>query len=369
VVAVSLKKKLLEDLDEPGLKSEPARPAWPWAGPEHVLIVVNERVPESIAVGEHYRRGRGVPAENVCRVQCSAEETISRAEFEADIRRPVWAYLVKTGLSRKIQFIVTTHGVPLRITADRHPPKGQHDYSSDQASVDSELCLLGRVHARCGPIPNRYLHREEPFDSQRFGMFLVTRLDAASSEVVMRMVDAGLAVEGSRSLSARGAAYFDLDPERNRRGARIDESILANRRYLALDKRLAGRIRVEETAREFDQPDEVKDVFLYLGWHSNRYLPEVFSWMPGAVGVHFHPLSARSLRDPQACWVAGALADGLAFTAGSVFDPSTQGVNAFDDLYRYLHMGYTWAESAYMCLRFVSWQNVVIGDPLYRPFR
>ena len=63
-----------------------------------------------------------------------------------------------------------------------------------------------------------------------------------------------------------------------------------------------------------------------------------------------------------------ALDDGLTATVGAVFPPGSAGVNAFENLYAYLHAGYTWAESAYMSTRFLSWQTVVVGDPLYRPF-
>jgi hypothetical protein len=67
--------------------------------------------------------------------------------------------------------------------------------------------------------------------------------------------------------------------------------------------------------------------------------------------------------------VAAALESHLTATIGSVSDPGPDGVPAVNGLFRRLKAGYTWAEVAYMAVPCLSWQTVVIGDPLYAPLK
>ena len=362
-------RKLLEDPKEQAL-GPTSRVAAPLrAKPEHVVIVVNWDSPDSVRVAEYYRMRRGIPRGNMCGVRCSLRESISRTEFEETIRKPVWRFLQDTGLGQRARFLVTTYGIPLTI---RHEPRVKRRYRNTDingASVDSELCVLARRHRQAGALPNLYLYRDEPFDARRFGTLLVTRLDGPAPQVVMALIDRALKAEQSQSFDSAGQACFDLDPTHNRGAALVDQAIESNYRYLARQSRLRGRLVIERTGQALARPDEAKDTFFYLGWSGNRYRPGVFRWRPGAVAVHVNSFSAKSVRQPGSCWVAGALADGLTCTIGAVEEPLSAGLNAIDHLYRYLHSGYTWAESAYMSIRFHSWQTVVIGDPLYRPFR
>ena len=63
------------------------------------------------------------------------------------------------------------------------------------------------------------------------------------------------------------------------------------------------------------------------------------------------------------------LTKGAAATIGNVYEPYLQ-LTAHLDLFsdRLLH-GFTFAESAYMSMPALSWMSVMVGDPLYRPYR
>ena len=89
---------------------------------------------------------------------------------------------------------------------------------------------------------------------------------------------------------------------------------------------------------------------------------------PGAVAVHIHSFSAASLRNPAAHWAAPLLVRGAAATMGNVYEPYldlTPHLDIFNDR---LLGGFTFAESAYMSLKVLSWMTTIVGDPLYRPF-
>src|SRR5690606_8059735 len=81
-----------------------------------------------------------------------------------------------------------------------------------------------------------------------------------------------------------------------------------------------------------------------------------------------HSFSAAQLRDASKNWSGPLLARGAAATLGNVYEPYLQMTHHFDLFQRRLMDGFTLAEAAYMSVPVLSWQNVVLGDPLYRPF-
>jgi hypothetical protein len=114
------------------------------------------------------------------------------------------------------------------------------------------------------------------------------------------------------------------------------------------------------------------DAAWYFGWYAEHVngplLAPDFRFRRGAVAVHLHSFSAAQLADPQRNWCAPLLARGAAATLGNVYEPFLQMTHELDTFLVRLLDGHTLVESAYMASRGLSWQSVVIGDPLYRPF-
>ena len=358
-------RKILYDRAEPpaSLATEPSL-----RGPEGVLVIVNDLSEDSRSIGEAYRKLRNIPGENICRVNSPTEETISRKVYQRQIRDRIWRYLREQNLSHRISFLVTTRGVPLRIAG--MGGAGQTANRREEASVDSELTLLAREHPHRGPLWNPYLHREEPFDSTRFGMYLVTRLDGPTFMSAVALTRRAVTIEAERSFGARGFARFDMNPQEGETAERFDEAILSNYRFLHRQGRMQGRVLPPERTRlPYFRPESGANTFFYLGWGARKYRTEVLSWVQGGVGVCLDPLTAPSLRDKSDSWLAAAIDDRITATIGSVYDPGPGDYLSVANLYRYLHEGFTWAESAYMCIPHLSWQMVVIGDPLYTPLR
>ncbi|MFC4996158.1 hypothetical protein [Rubritalea tangerina] len=63
------------------------------------------------------------------------------------------------------------------------------------------------------------------------------------------------------------------------------------------------------------------------------------------------------------------LAKGAAATVGNVYEPYLQMTHHFDLLHQRLPRRHTFIEAATMALPVLSWQNLTVGDPLYRPFK
>src|ERR1700729_209027 len=61
--------------------------------PDSVLIVVNQSSALSRKIGEYYAERRRVPAANICRLQATTDEEISRGDFDGQISHPIQNYL------------------------------------------------------------------------------------------------------------------------------------------------------------------------------------------------------------------------------------------------------------------------------------
>ena len=359
-------RKILYEPAEPEFSDE-VEPSL--RGPEGVLVVINDASEASRTIGKAYSRLRGIPDENVCLIVCPEDETVSRQVYQRQIRDRIWRHLREHKLSRKISFIVTTSGVPLRIASEVED-KDRPPNLRDEACVDSELTLLARNHPRNGRLLNSYLHRQEAFDSTRFGMYLVTRLDGPTILAAQKLARNAVAIEEERSYGSRGSAYFDMHPLETPDAIRLNAGIRKNYDLLRREQRLIGRVVLpEQTTMPYFRTNACANSFFYLGWGDAEYRKDVISWTQGAVGANLERLTAPSLRNTEGSWVAAAVEAGITGTVGNVYDAGADDHLSPANLYRYVHEGFTWAEAAYMCIPYLSWQTVVIGDPLYAPLK
>jgi uncharacterized protein (TIGR03790 family) len=196
---------------------------------DRVLILVNDRVPESVSVGQYYASKRNIPAANILHLKTPAAEQVSQEEYKDQIESPVRKFLDANGgaMRRKILYIVPTYGVPVRI--------GQ------QFAVDSMLVMMyaGNEDQKpplrnpySGPTGSRPPHFDEWSDgvaaANKFKMFVVCRLDGPSAEIAKGLVDKAILAETSLTLKS-GIAYFDSQGTRHpdEWQYKIDEEIKA----------------------------------------------------------------------------------------------------------------------------------------------
>jgi uncharacterized protein (TIGR03790 family) len=340
--------------------------------PENVLIVVNDNSALSREIGEYYARRRGIPATNVCRIRASTEETIARPDYDRQIAGPVAKCLKERNLVQSVLYIVTTAGVPLRI------PKISGDgMAADNASVDSELTLLypdirsNHPHSLPGSLPNPFFgKRDAKFSHPQFPIYLVTRLAAYDFDGVKGLID--------RSLQAanRGKFVIDLRSSGDPAG---DQSLLAAAALLPKDRTVLD----ESSKVIYDQTD----VIGYAAWGSNdpnrhrRFLG--FHWLPGAIMTEFVSTNARTFARPPdnwnlsdwgspKLWFAGSpqtmtadyILEGVTGASGHTDEPYFVMTPRPELLLPAYYHGRNLAESYYLSIRGLSWQNIVIGDPL-----
>jgi uncharacterized protein (TIGR03790 family) len=182
---------------------------------DRVLILVNDRVPDSVSVGQYYAAKRNIPAANILHLKTAATEGISQDEFKDQIENPLRKFLDANGgaMRRKILYIVPTYGVPVAI--------GQ------QFAVDSVLVMMYAGHEdQKPPLRNPYSaptgsrppHFAEWSDgvaaANNFKMFVVTRLDGPSAAIAKGLVDKAILAESSLTTKS-GIAYFDSQGTRH----------------------------------------------------------------------------------------------------------------------------------------------------------
>lgn len=340
--------------------------------PENVLVVVNQSSNVSRRIGEYYIHRRQVPLANLCTIKTTAAEEISREIYTNEIERPVARYLKSKQLAEKILYIATTLGVPLKI-------KGTGEgLETEAASVDSELTLLysklkGASVKLAGPVPNPfYRHLKARFQHRLFPVYLVTRLAGYDFSDVSAMID--------RSLQARNRGKFVFDLRANEDGGGNQWLREAAR---ALPK---GRVVLDETSRVLYNQ---RDVIGYAAWGSNdpdrkqRMLG--FKWLPGAIATEFVSTDGRTFARPPDSWnittwadrahlfagspqtlTADYIHEGAAGCSGHVYEPYLAATPHPQYLFPAYFNGRNLAESYYLSIPVLSWQNIVLGDPLCR---
>jgi uncharacterized protein (TIGR03790 family) len=372
-------------------QSEKPRPSREAAA---TLVLFNTRDPESRALAEFYAERRYIPYEQLIGLDCPADEEITRAQYTDTIETPLknlfdrkgW-WEVRKGFEdqtevtgSRIRYVVLMRGMPLKIKTtivppapDQPPPPrpngGDPIGGHDEASVDSELSVLGAFRTdHFGIVNNPYYRRFAPILDSAItsGLLLVCRLDAPAADTVRRMIDDSLEAERN---GLYGWAYIDRRsiPES---GYKEGDEWLQNAATECWNEGIP--VILDNMPPIFPAGFPVTDAALYYGWYEWSFgggLATVEKpFRRGAVAVHIQSFSARTIRDPNAHWVGPLVTRGAAATMGNVYEPYLDLTPHLDIFNERLLKGFTLAESAYMSIKVLSWMNVVVGDPLYRPF-
>ena len=363
----------------------PAKPSDDLAA--RVVILANAKQPESVALARYYAERRGIPSANIVALPLPEEETISRAQFTAEVWQPLQDELYRRGwidgtastlldrfgrkryafTGHRISYLVVCRGVPLRIDNDptllASPAKFTAQFNKNEAAVDAELSLLALGDYDITGLLNNPLYAlNGPVTLDAAQVIKVSRLDGPTWANARHLVDAAL--EGER-LGLIGRYYVDL------KGPHSDGDQWLQATQAQLDV-LGFDGDVESTPATFESAARADAAVFYFGWYAGQldgpFAAAGFSFPAGAIAVHIHSYSAHTLRSPTAGWCGPLVARGVAATVGNVFEPYLQLTHRPDLLLRALATGRNFGDAAYYALPVLSWQAVALGDPLYRPF-
>jgi uncharacterized protein (TIGR03790 family) len=352
---------------------------------ENVLVVINDESPASKRIGEFYIEKRSVPATNVVHLHAPTADEVERPAYTTAIEGPIATAIIKHDLYDRVLYIVLTKGIPLRI-------QGSSGRTGTTASVDSELALLyrrmtGRPVTVNGPVQNPYflgnadVSEARPFSHAQQDIYLVTRLDAFTVEDAIALINRGSAPEtkGKIVLDEKVTLF-------NRTGEEWLEEAAKRIQAMGDD----SRVLLDTTVNGVR---DVSDVLGYFSWGSNdpdnRVRKFGLGFVPGALAAAYVSSDARTFQEPppdwrptgnvndKTTWFAGSpqsltgdfIREGVTGAAGQVAEPFVGGTIRPQILFPTYLSGFNLAESFYLAVPALSWQTVVIGDPLCRPFK
>jgi uncharacterized protein (TIGR03790 family) len=351
---------------------------------DNVLLVVNENSPISIDVGMYYAQKRGIPKSNILRIRVSDEDNISREDFDRRINSPIASWLSRNFAQDRILYIVLTKGVPLRIN-------GTSGIDGTMASVDSELTLLyrrmlGYSVPPAGRVKNPYFLNDapvstaKPFDHTDHDIYLVSRLDGYNVADIRGLIDRGYAP------SRQGNILLDSKGSTTEKG----DSWLLEAADVLGKMGFKDRVVLDTTSKVLTG---TKQVLGYYSWGSNDPAIRVrhfgFEFLPGALAGMFVSSDGRTFREPPGDWKIGGswsdksalfagspqslagdlIHEGVTGIAGHVAEPFLDATIRPNILFPAYLSGFNLIESYYLAMPYLSWQTVIVGDPLCAPFR
>ena len=344
----------------------------------HVLVVANRLTPGSVEIADAYVAARSIPRDQFVTLEVPAGEQISRVDFDERIQAPIARWLTAHAMQDRILYIVLTRGLPVRI-------EGTQGRQGTASSVDSELALLYRRMTgipvpTAGPVPNPYFAgaREAPpaaFNRAEFDVYLVTRLDGFSTADTLGLIQRGASPRKDGRI-VLDAPSVTNDP---RRGW-MEEAAARLRRA-----GFAERVVLDITDAAIQNE---AGVLGYVSFGSNDAALHArqpkLTFVPGGLASMFLSSDARTFVEPPAAWQPGdrnlfagssqtligdLIRGGVTGIAGQVGEPFLDGSVRPDILLPAYVNGLTLAESFYVATPYLSWQTIVVGDPLCAPFR
>jgi uncharacterized protein (TIGR03790 family) len=354
--------------------------------PNTVAIIYNKNLPESEKLAKAYQEARSIPEANLVGLELPDVEEITRSQYNELIAAPLKKIFdernwwkrgrsqegIIIAVENQIRIMVCMRGVPLKIArfVEGKPPVVDPKKPANpaalinEAAVDSELAYLSvEKYPLDGLSKNHYYQSEQSITESNFPfLLLIGRIDAPTFPLCYQLIKDAAAAEKT---GLWGKAYVDLANKFPKGDAWL--------KTVATDSKAAGFPTVINSNNEvFLSNYPMNDAAIYFGWYAENvcgpFLNPNFKFKLGAVAVHLHSFSAVSLRDPKKYWSAPLLSLGAAATIGNVYEPFLGYTHHLDIFQNRLLAGYTLVEAAYAAIPVVSWQGVVIGDPLYRPF-
>ncbi len=241
------------------------------------------------------------------------------------------------------------------------------------AAVDSELMLLYWPNYDINRFVFNPLHWKFP-EEKRKGMapvLMTSRIDGPTAEVAKRIITDAVAVEAK---GLKGKVYVDARGipagKKSEAGWGYEGYDESYREMAALLKEV-GKMDVTLDDKETLFAEHFcKDCAIYSGWYSVSKFVDCCDFVPGAIAWHLASYEAVTLKKETTGWCKNQLLKGATVTLGAVAEPYTAGFPKPAEFFGFLATGkYTLVEAYSRTMLFTSWMTLLVGDPLYNPFK
>ncbi len=235
-----------------------------------------------------------------------------------------------------------------------------------QAAFDNELALVdwalySRTKWQINPLYYRVSERAPP-------VLMVSRLDAQTPATVRRMIATSIEVEQH---GLQGQVLIDSWGKAGK-----EQTDYAKFDQMLVDFAATVRQKTKLSLTFDDKPELVptgsaKDIAVYCGWYSPNEFVSPGTFTPVAIGVHIASYTLTTLHAPgSGDWVRQMLNDGAVASFGAVSEPYLHSFPNPNDFFPLILTGKVQlAEAYWRTTPLVSWRIVLVGDPLYTPYK
>ncbi len=354
-------------------------PVVPVPESESLLIIYNSNDSDSVSIKDYYSSdvtGRDIKDDMILALDLSFGESITRTQYDDDIKTPVETFIESNNLKYRIKYIVLAKGIPLKIQKTH----GSSYTDLDYAALESEMTLLfDNDYNLDGRISNPYYSRPageyfHPFKWTGYQnatfAYLVTRLAAWDLDEIYAMIDRGL------NPYSGSAAYGVLDGDP---GKGYDQMENAHADYDSRGiQHVYDNSNIFVTAVTIGDTSISDNIIAYTGHgvHHNDDPPSGglyilndlgFGLLNGAIFNSYESFNgttyieaSRSSHGMVGDWIRIGGTGGI----GHVYEPWSDGVANERLLYPAQIAKNNLAEACWISLRYLSWTETIPGDPL-----
>jgi len=383
--------------------------------PDEILVIANRQIAVSERIVNYYCEKRKIPKKNIIYLALgyNPREGISRDDYERSLALPIRRELQRR-FPGEIRCLVTTYGIPIKVgprglllgmggklnelkllvseekqrleRLEQDPALDSNQMSIQKKQINQKITQMQlEIDRISGKETNASVDSElsmvlfRPYELYRwqpnmlrgdvlglgFRTLMVSRLDGPNYKIIKGLIDKALTAEktglkGIAYIDSRGIVKKDLY-------GHFDQSLRDLAEFIRSSTKMP--IKAEQTGQLF-APGSCPQTAVYCGWYSLGKYVDAFDFVDGAVGFHIASVEAQKLRDPNSStWCAAMLADGITATMGAVDEPYLHTFPQPKAFFVELFKGGCLVEAYYHTKPYNSWQLVLIGDPLYRPFK
>ena len=327
-------------------------------GPQNTLVVVNDREPESQALGHYYAQQYGIPQTQIFHINMSTNLIMSTATYSNVIRNPILNYLEAQALTNQVEYIVYCRGIPHRV---RKATNNENSLTSASYYDFRDATKSGACSTPGSGSVNDYFEQErsltpsdEPIASRKF---ISSMLTGWTSDEARTFIDRSVAANNS-SPTSQVYLLHTTDVFRNVQWYEFEDTAF-------LTRFLDGPVKV--SIQDGNQLNSTHDIMGYtVGRASIGGLPSN-TFFPGSIGEHVTSFGGRLFESSQMSihqWIRY----GCSGSYGTVTEPCNYTQKFPETQYHYWYArGFSLGESLFMSIE-NPYEGLVVGDPLCAPY-
>ena len=329
----------------------------------NVVVVINQNSTNSLQLGNYYCEKRGVPPQNVLRINWAGSKVDwTKSDFDDLLRTPLNAMLASRQLTNQIDYVLLSMDIPYRV-AESSPPSAVgvngttsalfYGFKTDQGESSCGL-PTGTTNQYAG---SEGIFRQTPPVSSTSNAWLVTMLTSSNLPQAKAVVDRGVTSDYSAPTQTIILAKSPNDRLRRVRLHVFDNAVL--------NVRLRGNAAIARTNAA--SPLGMGTLLGYAGGDQVVSLTGgIFA--PGAMADNLTSFSGYLFENSGHTDALDFLNSGATASYGTIIEPCAY-LGKFPNAQNFFYQarGFSVAESYYMSVT-NPYQGVMIGEPLAAPF-